>query len=90
MYATFSAPPLNLIGPEDVRDLSELSAIPIVKIAGRVRGAGSEFALACDMRFASLERGIFGCSSSSWCPRPCRAAHERCSPVASRRAAMSS
>jgi len=120
LFATFSAPPLNLIGPEVVRDLvtligevngddgihvvvfdsadpdflfphvdltkvaeytaeagrgagpgdaslgvlfrriSELSAITIVKIAGRARGAGSEFALACDMRFASLERGIFG------------------------------
>ncbi|HEX4252119.1 MAG TPA: enoyl-CoA hydratase/isomerase family protein [Pseudonocardia sp.] len=120
LYATFSAPPLNLIGPELVRDLvqlitavnstdgirvvvfdsadpdflfphvdltkvaeytaeagkgagpgdaslgmlfrrvSELTAITIVKIAGRVRGAGSEFALACDLRFASLERGILG------------------------------
>ncbi|HEX4360222.1 MAG TPA: enoyl-CoA hydratase/isomerase family protein [Pseudonocardia sp.] len=120
LYATFSAPPLNLIGPEVVRDLvqlitavdgddevrvvvfdsadpdflfphvdltkvaeytaeagkgagpddaslgmlfrrvSELSAITVVKVTGRVRGAGSEFALACDLRYASLERGIFG------------------------------
>src|SRR5262249_18534348 len=27
---------------------------------GRVRGAGSEFALACDMRFAARETAIFG------------------------------
>jgi enoyl-CoA hydratase/carnithine racemase len=40
-----------------------LSASPLVTIAqieGRVRGAGSEFVLACDMRFASRESAIFG------------------------------
>jgi enoyl-CoA hydratase/carnithine racemase len=40
-----------------------LSASPLVTIAqieGRVRGAGSEFVLACDMRFAARERAIFG------------------------------
>jgi enoyl-CoA hydratase/carnithine racemase len=42
------------------RRLSETKAITIAQIAGRVRGAGSEFALACDMRFASRERAIFG------------------------------
>jgi enoyl-CoA hydratase/carnithine racemase len=41
------------------RRLSETKAITIAQIAGRVRGAGSEFALACDMRFASRERAIF-------------------------------
>ncbi|MHB8528056.1 MAG: enoyl-CoA hydratase/isomerase family protein [Caulobacteraceae bacterium] len=29
-------------------------------VRGRARGVGSEFALACDMRFASLEKAIFG------------------------------
>jgi enoyl-CoA hydratase/carnithine racemase len=42
------------------RRLSETKAITIAQIAGRVRGGGSEFALACDMRFASRERAIFG------------------------------
>ncbi len=38
------------------RRLSETKTITIAQIAGRVRGAGSEFALACDMRFASREK----------------------------------
>jgi enoyl-CoA hydratase/carnithine racemase len=40
-----------------------LSASPLVTIAqieGRVRGAGSEFVLACDMRLAARESAIFG------------------------------
>lgn len=43
--------------------LVRISRAPVVSIAeirGRARGAGSEFALACDMRFASLERAILG------------------------------
>lgn len=31
----------------------------IASIRGRTRGIGSEFALACDMRFASIEKGVF-------------------------------
>jgi enoyl-CoA hydratase/carnithine racemase len=118
LYATFNAPPINLIGPEVVRDLVTLldalyapSAIRVVvfdsadpdflfphvdvtkiaeytaeagkaggpgdnslgmlfhkltqapvvtitKLRGRARAAGSEFALACDMRFASRENAI--------------------------------
>ncbi|MFA6083497.1 enoyl-CoA hydratase/isomerase family protein [Mucilaginibacter sp.] len=42
------------------RRLSETKAVTIAQIAGRVRGAGSEFVLACDMRFASKEKAIFG------------------------------
>jgi enoyl-CoA hydratase/carnithine racemase len=118
MFAEIEAPPLNLLGPELVRDLvsliqqaeaddgvkvlvfksgdpdyfishvdltqvseyraeaakltgeasiglmfRHLSASPLVSIAqieGRVRGAGSEFVLACDMRFAARESAIFG------------------------------
>jgi enoyl-CoA hydratase/carnithine racemase len=40
--------------------LSRVPAATIACIAGRARGAGSEFALACDMRFASRERAILG------------------------------
>ena len=36
--------------------LTMLPAISIASIRGRTRGAGSEFALACDMRFASREK----------------------------------
>ena len=118
LFAAISAPPMNLLGPELVRDLVALirraeadsacgvlvftSADPdyfishvdltrvadyraeaakltgeasiaslfrhlsagrlvtIAQIAGRVRGAGSEFVLACDMRFAARETAIFG------------------------------
>ena len=40
--------------------ISSLKQVTIASIAGRVRGAGSEFVLACDMRFASRERALFG------------------------------
>jgi enoyl-CoA hydratase/carnithine racemase len=40
--------------------LSRVPAATIASIRGRARGAGSEFALACDMRFASREKAILG------------------------------
>jgi len=42
------------------RHLSASRLVTIAQIEGRVRGAGSEFALACDMRFAARESAIFG------------------------------
>jgi enoyl-CoA hydratase/carnithine racemase len=42
------------------RHLSASRLVTIAQIEGRVRGAGSEFVLACDMRFAALESAIFG------------------------------
>jgi enoyl-CoA hydratase/carnithine racemase len=39
--------------------ISQLNQVSIAAIGGRVRGAGSEFVLACDMRFAS-EGALFG------------------------------
>ena len=118
LFAEISAPPMNLLGPELVRDLVSLieraesdeavkvlvfkSADPdyfishvdvtriaeyraeaatltgeasiallfrhlsasrlvtIAQIEGRARGAGSEFVLACDLRFAARESAIFG------------------------------
>src|SRR5262249_17996819 len=40
--------------------LSASRLVSIAQIEGRVRGAGSEFVLACDMRFAARETAIFG------------------------------
>lgn len=40
--------------------LTTSPVVSIAKIRGRVRGLGSEFVLACDMRFASRERTIVG------------------------------
>ena len=117
LFAEIAAPPMNLLGPELVRDLVSLIQPPrpttrsrsscstsgdpdyfishvdltrvaayraeaavltgeasiaslfrylsasrlvtIAQIEGRVRGAGSEFVLACDMRFAARETAIF-------------------------------
>jgi len=43
-----------------LHQLSASRLITIAQIEGRVRGVGSEFALACDMRFAAREKAIFG------------------------------
>jgi enoyl-CoA hydratase/carnithine racemase len=40
--------------------LSRAPVVSIVSIRGRARGAGSEFALACDLRFASREKAVLG------------------------------
>jgi enoyl-CoA hydratase/carnithine racemase len=42
------------------RHLSASRLVTVAQIEGRVRGAGSEFVLACDMRFAACETAIFG------------------------------
>jgi enoyl-CoA hydratase/carnithine racemase len=40
--------------------LSKAPVVSIASIRGRARGIGSEIALACDLRFASRERAVFG------------------------------
>jgi enoyl-CoA hydratase/carnithine racemase len=40
--------------------LSRIPAVSIASIRGCARGAGSEFALACDIRFASAEKAVLG------------------------------
>jgi enoyl-CoA hydratase/carnithine racemase len=40
--------------------LTKSPAVTITALRGRARGAGSEFALATDIRFASRERGVIG------------------------------
>jgi enoyl-CoA hydratase/carnithine racemase len=42
------------------RYLSASRLVTIAQVEGRVRGAGSEFVLACDMSFAARESAIFG------------------------------
>jgi enoyl-CoA hydratase/carnithine racemase len=59
--AALSAGPTGLHAWLDL--LVRLSRAPVVSIAsirGRARGAGSEFALACDLRFASRENALLG------------------------------
>jgi enoyl-CoA hydratase/carnithine racemase len=62
--AEYRAEAAKLVGEPSIALLfRHLSASPLVSIAqieGRVRGAGSEFVLACDMRFAARESAIFG------------------------------
>jgi enoyl-CoA hydratase/carnithine racemase len=45
--------------PRFVTRLAQLPVISIAKVRGRARAQGFEFALACDMRFASRERAQF-------------------------------
>ena len=40
--------------------LAHSGVLSIAVVRGRARGGGSEFALACDIRFASREKAIFG------------------------------
>src|SRR5580692_4909438 len=44
--------------PDTLVRLSRAPVVSIASICGRATGVGSELALACDMRFASLERAI--------------------------------
>ncbi|SAL09709.1 short chain enoyl-CoA hydratase [Caballeronia sordidicola] len=50
---------LGEIWPAFIARFARSSIISIAKVRGRARGVGSEFALACDMRFASREKAIF-------------------------------
>lgn len=45
--------------PSFVSRLAQSRVVSIASVRGRARGHGSEFALACDMRFASKEKAVF-------------------------------
>jgi len=46
--------------PDLATRLTRAPFVTIAEIRGRARGLGSEFALACDLRFASREKALFG------------------------------
>lgn len=45
---------------ESAMRLAQSRVLSVAVVRGRARGGGSEFALACDVRFASREKAIFG------------------------------
>ncbi|MEB0045594.1 MULTISPECIES: enoyl-CoA hydratase/isomerase family protein [unclassified Pseudomonas] len=45
--------------PSFVTRLAQSSVVSVAKVRGRARAQGFEFALACDLRFASRERALF-------------------------------
>ena len=59
----YRAEAAKLVGEPSIallfRHLSASRLVTIAQIEGRVRAAGSEFVLACDMRFAARESAIF-------------------------------
>ncbi|GIG00079.1 enoyl-CoA hydratase/isomerase family protein [Catellatospora citrea] len=61
--ARYRAEAAKLVGEPSIgllfRRLAESRLVSIAQIEGRVRGAGSEFVLACDMRFAARESAVF-------------------------------
>ncbi len=68
--------------------LSRLPVISIACIRGRARGVGSEFALACDLRFASKENALLGQPEVAAGVYPGGGAIERLSSLVGRARAM--
>ena len=83
------------LGPTGIRAwhdvLGRLSRAPVVSIAairGHVRGAGTEFVLACDLRFASRENTVLGQFEAGARAFPGRGSMARLSRLAGRGRAL--
>jgi enoyl-CoA hydratase/carnithine racemase len=68
--------------------LAHTSVVSIAAVRGRARGVGNEFVLACDLRFASLERAFFCQSEVAVGVVPGGGAVERLTPLLGRARAL--
>src|SRR3954452_11921964 len=97
-YLTQNDPSVTAVsplGPTGIRAwhdvLGRLSRAPVLSIAairGHVRGAGSEFVLACDLRFASRENTLLGQFKAGSGAIPGRGSMARLSRLAGRSRAL--
>lgn len=58
-FPHLDGPSSRAVWVDMVLRLSKAPFVSIARIRGRTRGGGNEFALACDLRYASLERAFF-------------------------------
>ncbi|WP_412148542.1 enoyl-CoA hydratase/isomerase family protein [Curtobacterium flaccumfaciens] len=70
--------------PDVLVRLSKVPAVTISAIRGRARGAGSEFILATDIRFASREKALIGQMEVGFSALPGGGAAARLSPLVGR------
>ena len=70
--------------PDVLVRLSKLPAVTISAIRGIARGAGSEFALATDIRFASRQKAVLGQMEVGFTALPGGGAEARLSPLVGR------
>lgn len=70
--------------PDVLVRLSKVPAVTISAIRGRARGAGSEFILATDLRFASREKAIIGQMEVGFSALPGGGAAARLAPLVGR------
>lgn len=64
------AQPFFYMWPYFVERLVNVPVLSVAKVHGRARAQGFEFALACDMRFASREKAFFSLVEAAGAPFP--------------------